>query len=145
MVADIAPPEIRGACFGLRQSMDTVGAFLGPLVAILLMTAFAGDIQLVLWFAVFPAFLSVGIILVRLKEPARDKSAQRFRSPIRWGVLQDFSTSYWWIVIVGAIFTLARFSEAFLVLRAQQLGLSSTWVPAVMVVMALFYTFSAIP
>ncbi|MDB5776546.1 MAG: major facilitator superfamily transporter [Herbaspirillum sp.] len=145
LVADIAPPEIRGACFGLRQSMDTVGAFLGPLAAILLMAALAGNIQLVLWFAVIPAFVSVGIIAVGFSEPARDTSPHRFRSPIRWSVLSEFSASYWWVVMVGAVFTLARFSEAFLVLRAQQLGLSPTWVPAVMVVMALFYTVSAYP
>jgi MFS family permease len=145
LVADIAPPEIRGACFGLRQSMDTVGAFLGPLAAILLMAALAGNIQLVLWFAVIPAFVSVGIIVVGFSEPARDTRQHRFRSPIRWSVLSGFSASYWWVVMVGAVFTLARFSEAFLVLRAQQLGLSPTWVPAVMVVMALFYTVSAYP
>ncbi|WP_034293033.1 MFS transporter [Herbaspirillum sp. RV1423] len=145
LIADIAPSEIRGACFGLRQSMDTAGAFLGPLVAILLMAALSGNIQLVLWFAVIPAFISVGIILVRLKEPVRDTSIHRFRAPIRWSILPEFSTSYWWIVIVGAIFTLARFSEAFLVLRAQQIGLAPTWVPTVMVVMALFYALSAYP
>jgi MFS family permease len=145
LVADVAPPEIRGACFGLRQSMDTVGAFLGPLLAILLMVALGGNIQRVLWFAVVPAFVAVGIIVVGVKEPAHDTSPHRFRSPIRWRALRHFPASYWWVVIIGAVFTLARFSEAFLVLRAQQLGLSSTWVPAVMVVMSLAYSLSAYP
>jgi MFS family permease len=145
LVADISPPEIRGACFGLRQSMDTVGAFLGPAVAIGMMYVFSENIPLVLWIAVIPALVAVSLIVVGVDEPEHEQSAQRFRSPIRLQLLYSFSPAYWWVVIVGALFTLARFSEAFLVLRAQQAGLSATWVPIVMVVMALFYTLSAYP
>ena len=144
LVADVSPPEIRGACFGLRQSMDTVGAVLGPALAILLMLWLA-DIQLVLWVAVIPAAIAVALIVMEVKEPTWASSEHKFRSPIHWRVLHDFSSGYWWIVIVGGVFTLARFSEAFLVLRAQQIGLSVTWIPLVMVVMALFYTLSAYP
>lgn len=144
LVADVAPPEIRGACFGLRQTMDTVGAFLGPTLAILLMLWLA-DIQLVLWFAVIPAALAVALIVTGVKEPTHAASEQKFRSPIHWRVLHDFTSGYWWVVVIGGLFTLARFSEAFLVLRAQQLGLTVTWVPLVMVVMALFYTLFAYP
>lgn len=145
LVADVAPPEIRGACFGLRQSMDTVGAFLGPILAILLMVWFAGDISLVLWFAVIPALLAVGFLLAGVSEPTQGAGPHHFRSPIRLSSLNQFSTAYWWVVGIGAVFTLARFSEAFLVLRAQQLGFSATWVPVVMVVMAGFYMLSAYP
>ncbi|KKX57916.1 MULTISPECIES: MFS transporter [Pseudomonas] len=144
LVADVAPPAIRGACFGLRQSMDTVGAVLGPALAILLMSWLA-DIQLVLWFAVIPAIMAVALIFVGVKEPTASSGEREFRSPINWRDLPDFSTGYWWVVIIGGVFTLARFSEAFLVLRAQQAGLSVTWVPLVMVVMAVFYTLSAYP
>jgi MFS family permease len=144
LVADVAPPAIRGACFGLRQSMDTVGAVLGPALAILLMSWLA-DIQLVLWFAVIPAIMAVALIFVGVKEPTATSGEREFRSPINWRDLPDFSTGYWWVVIIGGVFTLARFSEAFLVLRAQQAGLSVTWVPLVMVVMAVFYTLSAYP
>ncbi|MHC8322458.1 MFS transporter [Pseudomonas sp. GB2N2] len=144
LVADVSPPEIRGACFGLRQSMDTVGAVLGPALAIVLMLWLA-DIQLVLWFAVIPAAVAVALIVTGVKEPIHRASEHKFRSPIHWRVLHDFSSGYWWVVIVGGVFTLARFSEAFLVLRAQQIGLSITWTPLVMVVMALFYTLSAYP
>ncbi|MCI0995537.1 MFS transporter [Pseudomonas corrugata] len=144
LVADVSPPEIRGACFGLRQSMDTVGAVLGPALAILLMLWLA-DIQLVLWVAVIPAAIAVALIVTGVKEPVHASREHRFRSPIHWRVLHDFSAGYWWVVVVGGVFTLARFSEAFLVLRAQQLGLSATWVPLVMVVMALFYALSAYP
>ena len=144
LVADVSPPEIRGACFGLRQSMDTVGAVLGPALAILLMLWLA-DIQLVLWVAVIPAAIAVTLIVTGVKEPVHAPSEHKFRSPIHWRALLDFSSGYWWVVVIGGVFTLARFSEAFLVLRAQQLGFSANWTPLVMVVMALFYTLSAYP
>ncbi|WP_077048219.1 MFS transporter [Pseudomonas sp. KK4] len=144
LIADVSPPQIRGACFGLRQSMDTLGAVLGPALAIVLMLWLA-DIQLVLWFAVIPAAVAVALIVTDVKEPTHRPSAHAFQSPIHWRVLHDFSSGYWWVVTVGGVFTLARFSEAFLVLRAQQTGLSITWTPLVMVVMALFYTLSAYP
>ena len=145
LIADVAPEAIRGACFGLRQSMDTVGAFLGPLLAIALMYWFSNDIKSVLWFAVVPAVIAVLLIVVGVGEPEGKPSAQRFRSPIRLDTLKGFSRDYWWVVAVGAILTLARFSEAFLVLRAQQAGFAITWVPLVMVVMSLVYALSAYP
>lgn len=144
LVADVAPLEIRGACFGLRQSMDTVGALVGPALAIVLMLWLA-DIQLVLWFAVIPAVIAVALIVTGVKEPEHAVGKHTFRSPIHWRVLHDFSSGYWWVVVVGGVFTLARFSEAFLVLRAQQTGLSAAWVPLVMVVMSGFYALSAYP
>ncbi len=145
LVADVAPTEIRGACFGLRQAMDTVGAFLGPLLAILLMTLLAGDIGLVLWFAVLPALVSVGLIVVGVREPDSAHPSRRLRSPIRFRAWRIFPAAYWWVVALGTLFGLARFSEAFLVLRAQDVGFSTTWVPLVMVVMAGFYMLSAYP
>nr|WP_319528272.1 MFS transporter [Pseudomonas laurentiana] len=145
LVADVAPAAIRGACFGLRQAMDTVGAFLGPLLAILLMTVFAGAISSVLWFAVIPAALAVGLLLVGIREPAHEGGERHFRAPLRTASLRQFSSAYWWVVAIGAAFSLARFSEAFLILRAQQAGFAATWVPLVMVVMAGFYMVSAYP
>jgi MFS family permease len=144
LMADVAPLEIRGACFGLRQSMDTVGALVGPALAIVLMLWLA-DIQQVLWFAVIPAVIAVALIVTGVKEPEQAAGKHTFRSPIHWRVLHDFSSGYWWVVVVGGVFTLARFSEAFLVLRAQQTGLSTAWVPLVMVVMSGFYALSAYP
>jgi MFS family permease len=144
LVADVAPAEIRGACFGLRQSMDTVGAILGPVLAIVLML-WLGQIHLVLWFAVIPAVISVALIVSGVKEPSGVAGERAFHSPIHWKVLRNFSRDYWWVVIVGGLFTLARFSEAFLVLKAQQTGLTATWVPMVMVVMSLLYAVSAYP
>jgi MFS family permease len=145
LVADVAPPAIRGACFGLRQSMDNCGAFLGPSLAILLMFWLANDIKHVLWLAVIPAFITVLLIIFGIRETKGLSAHHRFRSPIRLDVLNQFSGSYWWVVAIGAIFALARFSEAFLILRAQQVGFSITWAPMVMVVMSLVYSFSAYP
>ncbi|WP_269501945.1 MFS transporter [Burkholderia sp. IMCC1007] len=145
LVADVAPPEIRGACFGLRQSMDTVGAFLGPLLAIALMLWFGDRIRTVLWFAVVPAFVAIALIVFGVREPDRAQPSGSFRSPLRWRALREFPRSYWFVVAAGATFTLARFSEAFLVLRAQQTGLDPAWIPAVMVAMSIAYSLSAWP
>lgn len=145
LVADVAPPAIRGACFGLRQSMDTVGAFLGPALAIGLMIVFGGNIISVLWVAVLPAVLCVALIIFGIDEPGHADTPHRFHSPVRLHVLRNFSRAYWGVVAIGALFTLARFSEAFLILRAQQTGFTASWVPLVMVLMALFYMLSAYP
>jgi len=144
LVADIAPPHLRGAAFGLRQSLDTVGAFTGPLLAIGLMLLWANDFRAVFWVAVIPAVLSVIVLLFGVREPQRPKNAQRV-NPIHWQQLKRLSHSYWWVVVIGAIFTLARFSEAFLVLRTQQSGLPIAWVPLVLVAMNLVYALSAYP
>ena len=143
LVADVAPPAIRGACFGLRQSMDTVGAVLGPLLAMVMMFWFASDIRLVLWVAVVPACVTVLLILFGVEDPMSSRDG--FRLPIRLDALSRFSGDYWRVVVIGAVFTLARFSEAFLVLRAQQAGFTVKWVPLVMIVMSLAYSLSAYP
>lgn len=145
LVADIAPPDLRGASFGLRQSLDTVGAFIGPLLAIGLMWLTADHFQAVFWFAVIPAFLSVAVILVAVREPERPKELRRVRMPLHRDELRRLGASYWWVVGIAAVFTLARFSEAFLILRAQSIGLAPALVPIVLVVMSLAYALSAYP
>ncbi len=144
LVADIAPPELRGAAFGLRQSLDTVGAFLGPLLAMGLMLIWANDFHAVFWVAVIPAFLCVALLVFGVQEPERPAGAPR-TNPIRRENLRRLAPAYWWVVGIGAVFTLARFSEAFLVLRAQQGGLPLAWVPLVLIVMNLIYALGAYP
>ncbi len=144
LIADLTPPEIRGAAFGLRQSLDTVGAFLGPLIAVGLMLLWANDFRAVFWVAVIPGVLAVVVLIFGVKEPARQPSEKRV-NPIRRENLKRLGPSYWWVVGIGAIFTLARFSEAFLVLRAQQGGVPIALVPLVMVAMNLVYSASAYP
>ncbi len=144
LLADIAPPAIRGAAFGLRQSLDTVGAFLGPLLATALMLAWAQDYRAVFWVAVVPALLSVAVLVFGVHEPPRPAD-HRPVNPIRREALSQLGPGYWQVVAIGAAFTLARFSEAFLVLRAQQLGIAASWVPLVMVAMNLVYSATAYP
>lgn len=145
LIADMTPPEIRGAAYGLRQALDTVGAFLGPLLAIALMLLWAGDFRTVFWFAVIPAVLSVLILIFGVHEPGDGRVYPRPTSPVQWRTLSEFDGAYWWVVVAGGVFTLARFSEAFLILRAQQLGLADTFAPLVLVIMNVVYAVSAYP
>ena len=144
LVADIAPAEIRGAAFGLRQSLDTIGAFLGPLLAVGLMLLWANDFRAVFWVAVIPGLMAVALLVFGLREPEPQQTAKR-SNPIQRESLKRLSGSYWWVVGIGAVFTLARFSEAFLVLRAMQGGVPVALVPLVMVAMNLVYALSAYP
>jgi MFS family permease len=144
LVADITPPGIRGAAFGSLQSLDTVGAFVGPLLATALMLLWANDIRAVFWVAVIPGLLAVALLLFGVREPERSATA-RPTNPIRREALARLGRPYWWVVALAAVFTLARFSEAFLVLRASQLGVANAWVPLVMVAMNIVYAASAYP
>jgi MFS family permease len=145
MVADLSPPHLRGASFGLRQSLDTVGAFAGPVIAIAAMGLLANDIRAVFWIAVIPAIVSVAILVAFVNEPDRRAGAGPMRVPLRLADIKTLSAAYWGIVTVGAVLTLARFSEAFLVLRASGTGLPITFVPLVLVVMNIAYAASAYP
>ena len=144
LVADITPPEIRGAAFGLRQSLDTVGAFAGPLLAVGLMLLWENDFRAVFWVAVIPGLLAVALLVLGVKEPEHHQGEKK-TNPVRRENLGRLGRAYWWVVAVGAVFTLARFSEAFLVLRAGQSGIPLALVPLVMVAMNLVYAVSAYP
>lgn len=144
LIADIAPAEIRGAAFGLRQSLDTVGAFLGPLLATGLMLLWVNDFRAVFWVAVIPGLLAVALLLFGVHEPERQEP-HKPTNPISRESLKRLGTAYWWVVAIGAVFTLARFSEAFLVLRAAQGGIPVALVPLVMVAMNVIYAASAYP
>ncbi|WP_133480105.1 MFS transporter [Cognatilysobacter segetis] len=146
LMSDVVPPDLRGASFGLRQSMDTVGAVIGPLAAIGLMLAFQDDIRHVLWFAAIPSLVSVAILVRFVREPERagDRVA-RARLPITRDGLRALGGGYWRVVVIGTLLSLARFSEAFLILRADQLGLAKAYAPLVLVVMSLVYTVSSYP
>jgi MFS family permease len=145
LIADLSPPEIRGASFGLRQSLDTAGAFIGPLLAIALMFALANDFQGVFWFAVTPAVLAFALIVLAVHEPPRPAGLRTVRNPLARAELALLGRAYWCVVALAALFTLARFSEAFLILRAEGLGLELALVPVVLVVMNAAYALSAYP
>ncbi|MCX8018709.1 MAG: MFS transporter, partial [Rhodocyclaceae bacterium] len=138
LVADLAPPDRRGAAFGLRQALDTAGAFLGPLLAMILMLAWAEDFRAVFWVATVPAFLAVALLAFGVREPRRQSGGPR-RPWLHREALGRLPAAYWWVVAIGAIFTLARFSEAFLVLRVQSAGLPAALAPLGLIVMNLVY------
>ncbi len=143
MVADMVPAGLRGAAYGLRQALDTVGAFAGPLIAILLMAALHDNFRLIFWLALIPAFLSVLILILAVREPPHE-SIER-QASLKFGDLKTLGAAYWTVVGIGAVLTLARFSEAFLILRAQSAGLALALAPLVLVIMNIVYSLSAYP
>jgi MFS family permease len=145
LIADLAPANARGASFGLRQSLDTVGACAGPALAMLCMWLSGGRYRLVFWLAVLPAFLAFALIAFAVREPARAAAPRQARFPLHRDELARLGAQYWFVVAVAVVFSLARFSEAFLVLRAQAAGLPIALVPGVMVVMNLVYAGTAYP
>jgi MFS family permease len=144
LIADLVHEDVRGAAYGLRQALDTVGAFTGPLLALGLMLLWADDFRRVFWVAVIPALLSVVLLAFGVHEPDAPRPAKRL-NPIRREALRQLHADYWWVVGVGALFTLARFSEAFLVLRAQQGGLGLAFAPVVLIAMNVVYSLGAYP
>lgn len=145
LIADVTPATLRGAAFGLRQALDTVGAFIGPLLAILLMWLTASHFQTVFWVAVIPAVLAVCVLLAFVHEPEGPAAPRPVRSPLALPELARLGRGYWRLILLATCFALARFSEAFLLLRGQALGLPALWAPAVLVAMALAFSLSAYP
>jgi MFS family permease len=145
LVADIAPAHLRGASFGLRQSLDTVGAFVGPALAIALMWLTSNNFQAVFWVAVLPAFLAVGLLFFAVREPERPLGLRKVQSPFSLAELKWLGLAFWWVVGIAVVFSLARFSEAFLILRAQAVGLPVMLVPMVLVLMNVVYALAAYP
>jgi MFS family permease len=145
LIADITPAEARGRSFGLRQALDTVGAVGGPLMAMGAMAYFLGNFHAAFWIAVVPAMLAVLLIIVGVDEPAQPKAAEGERAPLRLADVRRLPRSYVFVVGIAGVLTLARFSEAFLVLRAQNVGFSDALVPLVMVVMSAVYALTSYP
>jgi len=143
MVGDMVPAGLRGAAYGLRQSLDTVGAFTGPLIAIALMATLHDNFRLIFWLALIPGLISVLILLVAVREPPHEAPA--LQAPLKFSDLNTLGAGYWIVVAIGAVLTLARFSEAFLILRAQSAGLSLALAPIVLVIMNIVYAISAYP
>jgi len=144
LVADVTPPEIRGAAYGLRQTLDTMGGFLGPLLAVGLMLLWSNDFRAVYWVAVVPAFLAVALLFFGLHEPRTPVVTAR-TNPVKKENLKRLGVDCWWVIGLGGVFTLARFSEAFLVLRAQEIDIPLALIPLVMVAMNVVFSFTAYP
>jgi len=145
LVAEIAPASLRGAAYGLRQALDSVGAFIGPLLAILFMFIFADNIRQVLWVAVIPALIAVLILIIAVREPEKPASAAGATKRLTLADARRLPARFWFVVVLGTVFTLARFSEAFLILRARDVGLAMGYVPVIMIVMNIVYSAGAYP
>ena len=145
LVAEIVPEQLRGAAYGLRQALDSVGAFVGPLLAVAFMIWLANDIKAVLWIGVLPAFIAVFLLIVGVREPESSNHAAAHRDLLSFNNAKRLRLKYWLVVALGAVFTLARFSEAFLILRAQDVGLAIGYVPIIMIVMNVVYSLFAYP
>ncbi|MDE3176764.1 MAG: MFS transporter, partial [Pseudomonadota bacterium] len=143
LVASISPPNLLGASIGLRQALDTVGAFLGPLAAVALMWATADSYRAVFWVAVLPAFLAVAVLAFGVREPERTGRAGQF--PLRWSEMKQLGPAFLRVAAIAAVFGLARFSEAFLILKAQAVGLPVALAPLVLVLMNAIYAAAAYP
>ena len=145
LVADITPADLRGAAYGLRQTLDTIGAFLGPAAAILLMWATRDNVRIVFTLAVIPALIAVALLVVGVKERSPATPAPRRPLPVQWSEVRGIGRPYWMAVGVGVLLTMARFSEAFLILRGAGAGLPVTFAPVVLIVMNLVYALAAAP
>jgi MFS family permease len=145
LIADVTPPDLRGASFGLRQSLDTIGAFIGPLVAVALMLLTGDNFTLVFWFAVIPAFLSFAVIALVVREPERPADLRPVRAPLSRAEIARLGGAFWIVAMIAGLFTLARFSEAFLLLRAQSVGMALAFVPLILVAMNVVYALAAWP
>ncbi|MBU1138964.1 MAG: MFS transporter [Proteobacteria bacterium] len=145
LIADLTPPRLRGAAYGLRQALDSVGALLGPLLAVVLMLLLTNNIRAVMWIAVIPAFIAVTLLLLYVRDPERIDVNGSIKTPLTLADAKRLPLRYWLVVLLSAVFTLARFSEAFLLLRANDVGLELGYVPLVMIVMNLFYAGAAYP
>ncbi|MEJ2481016.1 MAG: MFS transporter, partial [Acidihalobacter sp.] len=145
LLADITPPTLRGAAYGLRQALDSVGAFIGPLLAALFLFWFSDNLEAAMWVAVVPAFIAVALLMVYVREPEHAASTDRVKAPLSLQDMKRLPLRFWMVALLGALFTLTRFSEAFLVLRAENVGLALGFVPLVMVAMNVGYALFAYP
>ena len=144
IIADVTPPHLRDAAYGLRQSLDTVGAFAGPLLAMLFLWLWAGDLRMVPWVAVVPAVIAVGLLAFGVEEPPA-RAQERRSAPLQLAAVRRLPAGFWQLLLLTALFSLARLSAAFLVLRAQELTLALLWIPLVMIVMSAVYSLSSYP
>jgi MFS family permease len=145
LVADVTPPKLRGRAFGLRQALDTVGAIIGPLAAIALMAAFADNIRLVFWIATIPAVIAALVVWFAVSEDAGPAPPRKAHPPIRIADLRRLPRDFWQVIAIATVFTLARFSEAFLVLKASAVGLPLALAPLVLVAMSVVYAAGSYP
>jgi len=145
LIADLTPERVRGAGFGLRQALDTVGGFVGPLLGVLFMWATSDRYTVVFWIAVIPAFLCMAVMIFGVQEPQGVGKTRKAPAPFGRATLVRLGSAYWMIVVVGTVFALAQFSAAFLILKARAAGLPVALAPLVYITMNVVFALGAYP
>jgi len=145
MVADITPPDLRGAAYGLRQSMDSFGAFAGPLIAVVLVGLYSFGIRDLLWVACLPALVCVAILAFGVSEPEPTSEMKKAKPKLNLATAKELGGAFWLVMLITAGILIARISDAFLVLRASELGLTLMFIPLVLVVYNGVDTLSSFP
>lgn len=147
LISDLAPYKGRGASFGLRQALDSMGAVIGPLMAMLFIYIFSGNIRYVFWIATIPAILAVLVLIFGVTEP--EKNSLQIQHPKEWVLywykIRHLNKAFWYLLFIGGVLALARFSEAFLILKANSVGVSLAWLPSIMIVMNIAFASSSFP
>lgn len=134
LIADSTPTHLRGRAFGLHRGLDTVGAAIGPLTAALVLNLYAGNLRAVFWWTAVPGVLAVLLLVGFVRDTGRRAAgaAPTAPSPVMrgWSLsLQPLVPRLRWFVVVSTVFAIGNSADAFLVLRAQGLGLSVALVP----------------
>jgi len=145
LIADLTPASVRGAAFGLRQALDTVGAIAGPLLAVAAIGFFAGNFRAAFWVAIVPAALCVALLVLGVREAPGGVDAKQGARRVSWRDVRRLDPRFYTVTAIASVLTLARFSEAFLVLRGQDVGMGTTGAPWVMVAMSAVYAAVAFP
>ncbi len=143
IVADVTDESIRGAAYGLRQSLDAAGAFVGPLLATLLLLLWTEDLRSIFWIALIPGAACLALILFGVEDNVTPTVNTK---RIAWKDLKSVMTpAFVQLVILGTLFSLARFSNAFIVLRAAAIGIEHAWIPMAVVLMNITFSLSSYP
>jgi MFS family permease len=145
LIADSTSTKIRGTAYSLRQTLDTLGAVLGPIFAIIILYLTTNNFRLVLWFAVIPAVLCIVVLIFGVKESTLKKNISRKKSYFLFENFLKITPVIWLFFLTVFILNLGHFSEAFLLLRSQEIGLKVSFIPVVFVVMNVAYAIVAVP
>lgn len=145
LVADVTEPAVRGAAYGLRQSLDSIGAFIGPLIALLVLSYANNDYRLVFWVALVPGIITIALLALGIQEPARHVEIKAQAVPLSWQSIKCLGHGFWFVFAVAMIFTLGNSSDAFILLRVKQVGVASNLIPLALVVINVVYSATAYP
>jgi MFS family permease len=142
IIAESADKNNLARAFSFHRAMDTMGAVVGPAIALLLLGYFDNNYRLVFWVSMVPGVLAVLMIILFIREKKRDTSTLAARPRL---TLRHFDWKVRFFILIATLFALGNSSDAFLILRAQQVGIATALVPAVYLTFNLVYSLAAVP